>query len=59
MKFLALALLFSTLSFAAENEKNSKTEIKETINRGANNIDKETRKVIKKGKEVWNRKSKK
>jgi hypothetical protein len=45
--------LFSTSFLFASEVKKEKT-FKQTVNQGADNIDRETRKVIKKGKEVWN-----
>lgn len=51
MKYLIFTYLISTLSFA---EETNGEEFKKTVNKAATNIDAETRKVVKKGKEVWN-----
>ena len=51
MKYLIFAYLISTLSLA---EETNGEKFKKTANKAATNIDAETRKVVKKGKEVWN-----
>ncbi len=52
MKTLIITLFFVSNLFAADVNKGK--SFKETVNQGADNIDRETRKVIKKGKQVWN-----
>ena len=51
MKYLIFACLLSTFAFA---EETNGEKFKKTVNKAATNIDAETRKVVKKGKEVWN-----
>lgn len=51
MKFVTLSLLCLCFSAVAE-ERKTKLEFKKTLNQGARNIDQETRKIIKNGKDV-------
>ena len=51
MKYFLLFTLFTTFSFA---EETNGEKFKKTVNKAATNIDAEARKVVKKGKEVWN-----
>jgi hypothetical protein len=51
MRYLIFACLISTVSFA---EETNGEKFKKTVNTAATNIDAEARKIVKKGKEVWN-----
>lgn len=51
MKYIILICLLS--SYALAEETNGE-KFKKTVNTAATNIDAEARKVVKKGKEVWN-----
>ena len=51
MYALILILLSSSLAIA---EETNGEKFKKTVNTAATNIDAEARKVVKKGKEVWN-----
>jgi hypothetical protein len=54
VKYLLIGILLSV----AKAEETNGEKFKKTVNTAANNIDRETRKVVKKGKEVFSESTK-